>query len=1073
MSDRAFEEDGLLRNALMREEKTPSLSQIPSGRGRKRELDDLMPVRDHHWYISAYFAVVLGAVLLLATLLGGAAILLERTRQTSLYAAEARLQNTSEVVATTLNRQLLQVDGALASLPGLFAVAAPGLDAKQAKVLLRAFNFDTFACRDLLLVKPDGTIWASARPRPVDVALPPFPPRAATEPGAASIEGPTVNPLTGDEAWFLTRDTSIPNLGKFLAVAEIPVSSITTLLAPIADVPGLRIDILRSNGTRLANLPYDALQLGKPGYLAPMKEQPPRRPFVMPAARSTTGALIVWAQTLYPDVNVVLTIDMEAALAEWMHDRNRLLMVVVAAGFLIITLSVTLLAALRQREAVEQERKGFRDMLDNAIETMSDGFVMWDAEDRLVTCNRQYLDIYAVSAPFIKPGMAFEDIIREGAKRGQYPQAGADIEAFVRKTVAWHRGNTGALERLLPDGRWILTTERRTAAGGTVGIRTDITPLKRALSELEGANARVKTALADLQVQNEALTDRDHAIRTQNVLFTAALSNMSQGLLMVDSDQRLIVCNSRFHDIFRLEMSAAAPGTTVAALLRMSSGGIGATALAEIFDQHSHFAEEKRAGAFFVLDGDELALSISQRPLPDGGWVATYEDVTERQRAEGRIRFLAHHDALTQLPNRVLFRARMDDALRRVGQRDASLALLYLDLDKFKYINDSLGHPAGDSLLEAAAKRLRNCVRECDIVARLGGDEFAIGVISDDMPDAATTLALRVIESLSAPYDLGTRQALVGVSIGIAITTGDDADCDQLLKQADMALYKAKADGRGTYAIFAEEMERQLNARVTIEAELGRALERQEFQLVYQPIFTAEGQRLCGFEALLRWNHPSRGMISPGLFIPWAEEFGIINAVGKWALGQACADIIGLPDHLVIAVNLSPVQLMDRAIVEHVQQALSEWGVSPVRLELEITESALLGNTAETRDVLRQLRRLGLSIALDDFGTGYSSLSHLRSFPLDTIKIDRLFVSEMATRRDCAAIVNSIASLASRLGMSTTAEGVETDEQLRLVRDAGCTAAQGYLLGRPQPIETAKRNLLAGTQFATEFVASI
>ncbi len=711
-------------------------------------------------------------------------------------------------------------------------------------------------------------------------------------------------------------------------------------------------------------------------------------------------------------------------------------------------------------------------MLDEAIEAMPDGFVMWDADDQLVTCNRQYRDIYAVSSPFIRPGVKFQDIIREGAKRGQYPQAGGNVEAFVRETMAWHRGNKGTLERLLPDGRWILVAERRTAGGGTVGIRTDITALKHALSDLGEANERVKRTLAELQVQNEALTDRDHAIRTQNMLFTAALSNMSQGLLMVDLDQRLIVCNRRFLDIIQLESKDAAPGTSVLALLHGlgRSSGIGTKALTEIFAQHSQLAEEKRAGTFLVLDRENLALSVNQRPLQDGGWVATYEDVTEQQKTEGRIRFMAHHDDLTGLPNRVRFAACMEDALRLVSHRGLSLALLYLDLDKFKYVNDSLGHPAGDALLKAAAKRLKSCVRESEVVARLGGDEFAIGIISPDMPDAAIALARRVIDRLSAPYDLGKRQALVGVSIGIAITRAHGADCDMLLKQADMALYQAKANGRGTYAIFAEEMERQLSARITIESDLSLALERQEFQLVYQPIFTLEEELLCGFEALLRWDHPSRGLVSPALFIPWAEELGIINAIGKWALRQACADMADLPDHLTVAVNLSPVQLMDCSIIEHVQQARADYNISPVRLELEITESALLSNTAGTTDLLLQLHRLGHSIALDDFGTGYSSLSQLRSFPFDKIKIDRLFVSEMATRPDCAAIVSSVVSLASKLGMSTTAEGVETPEQLRLVRNAGCTAVQGYLLGRPQPINVAKRSLIAGAHAARETV---
>jgi diguanylate cyclase (GGDEF)-like protein len=1029
--------------------------------------DVASPVRDHWWYRAAYLAVALGAVLLLSTLAGGTAVLLQRTRQSSLESAEARLRNTALVTVNTINRQLLQVDGALASLPALFSSTFTGtgpIDAVEAARLLKAFNFDTFAYRDLLLVGADGRVWASARPRPKDRALPRFPARPATSPGAVAIEGPVVNPLTGEVSWFLARDIQIPILGRFRALAEVPVSFMTALLAPVANVSGLHIDSVRSNGLVLTDLPYDAMRLGKRSPVGLIGRNPPGTVFMRSSNLGSGAVLATWAQTLYPDVNVSLWTDRDVALAEWVRDRSRILLIVTVVGTLIILLSTALIAALCQRESVERERRKSRDMLDDAIEAMSDGFVMWDEAERLVTCNRRYRDMYAVSAPFIKPGASFEEIIREGVRRGQYPQAGENLEAFVQETLAWHRGNHGALERLLPDGRWILVTERHTQSGGTVGIRTDITALKQAQAELQEANQRVRETLAELQVQNQALTERDHAIRTQNVLFTAALNNMSQGLLMVDSDQRLIVCNRRFLEIFVLDARHAGPGTSTVGLLRAleQGGGIGREALAHIFTQQDRIAGRKGAGTFRVFDRDSLALAVAQRPLPDGGWVATYEDVTEQHRAESQIRFMAHHDGLTKLPNRVLFRSRIEEALHQLDQTGASMALLYLDLDKFKYVNDSLGHPVGDALLEAAAKRLSNCVRTSDIVARLGGDEFAIGMISTELPSAATQFAKRVIESLSVPYELGTRRVQVGVSVGIALARDRDADCDMLLKRADMALYQAKANGRGTYAIFADEMEQRLNARLTIEADLRLALEREEFQLVYQPIFALEGGGLCGFEALLRWHHPQRGLISPALFIPWAEELGIINAIGKWTLRRACADLVVLPTNLKVAVNLSPVQLMDCAIIEHVEHALADFDINPARLELEITESALLSNSVATTELLLRFHRLGLSIALDDFGTGYSSLSHLRGFPFDVIKIDQLFVSEMETRADCAAIVSSLANLAGKLGMTTTAEGVETEEQLRLVRDAGCTAVQGYLLGRPQPIAIARQQFLAG-----------
>ena len=1002
--------------------------------------------------------VALGTILLLGTLFGGSALLLERTRQTALHAADTTVQNAALVVENTINRQLLQVDGALASLPALFAAVAGQngtIDQQSATRLLRSFNFETFAFRDLLLVRPDGTLWAAARPRPRTQPPPPIPPQdRAPRPGAVAVEGPLRNALTGDWTWLLARPINLPGVGELRAVAEVPVAFITTLLAPVGEIPGLRINIVAPDGVLLASLPHDELKIGKPLVPAINNLKPDNVPFLVPPKLMRAATVAMTRHTLYPDVEVTVTLDLSTAMADWVRDRNRLLVVVATAGLLVLALAGALYAAMRQRERVEMERMRSRETLDSAIESMSDGFVMWDDQDRMITCNQRYKEIYAISAPFIVPGALFEDIIRKGAELGQYPQAGNQLEQFIRDTVEWHRGNHGSLERLLPDGRWMMITERHTPSGGTVGIRTDITALKEALSDLAVANERARQAIAEVQLQNAALTERDFALRTQNMLFTAALNNMSQGLLMVDSDRRLIVCNNRFRDIFRITAEHPAPGTTTAALFHAieTGGGLSPAAAQRIFRHQEDLAASQRSGGFVTVDDDRLALAVLQCPLSDGGWVATYEDVTEQQRNEGRIRFMAHHDTLTQLPNRVLFRNSMDDVLLHLTKDGKRLALLYLDLDKFKNVNDTLGHPAGDALLEAVARRLQACIREADIVARLGGDEFAILYLSADLPFAATVLAQRLNDALSAPYQIGQRSVEVGVSIGIAIANDRTMDGDTLLKNADMALYQAKAMGRGTYCIFEADMEARLHQRLASEADLRVALEREQFEIHYQPIHDLHTDLLCGYEALLRWNHPTRGMILPAQFIPLAEELGIIKSIGAWLFHQACDDAVRHLGGAKIAVNLSPIQLEDDGIVGIVASALAESGLDPARLEVEITESALLKNSAVTIAILVRLHGLGLSIALDDFGTGYSSLSYLRSFPFDKIKIDRLFVSEMATRDDCAAIVSSIVSLAARLGMATTAEGVETNEQLNLVRNVGCSSAQGYLFGQPRPI---------------------
>jgi diguanylate cyclase (GGDEF)-like protein len=587
-----------------------------------------------------------------------------------------------------------------------------------------------------------------------------------------------------------------------------------------------------------------------------------------------------------------------------------------------------------------------------------------------------------------------------------------------------------------------------------VGIRTDITDLKRAQSNLAAANERARHAMEEVQQQNVALRERDRALHIQNVLFDAALNNMSQGLLMTDRNQRLIVYNKRFLDLFTIDPSEFAPGLPtddVFARLQQT-GELPAQMVQNIHLKQRVLADARQSGSFVVSGEGGQSISVSQRPIADGGWIATYEDVSEQRRAEEHIRFAAHHDALTKLPNRVLFRIRLDEMISSLAHRDTGLALLYLDLDRFKHINDTLGHPIGDALLEAAGRRLLSCIRGADIVARLGGDEFAIALESSELPAAAQELGQRIINTLGMPYNLAGHTVIVGASIGIALADDGSMNADTLLKNADMALYQAKAKGRGVCSLFEADMERQLLTRLAIEEDLRDALDRQEFELLYQPLWDLGSNRIAGFEALIRWNHPVRGTVSPVHFIQITEETGLIHAIGAWALNRACVDAMKMPEDVKVAVNLSAAQFDTGDIVDIVADALDSSGLPANRLELEITETTLLKNNESTLALLFRLHALGVRIALDDFGTGYSSLSYLRTFPFGKIKIDQSFVREMATRADCAAIVSSIVSLANKLNITTTAEGIETIDQLDLIRATGCTEAQGYLFSVPRPL---------------------
>ena len=573
--------------------------------------------------------------------------------------------------------------------------------------------------------------------------------------------------------------------------------------------------------------------------------------------------------------------------------------------------------------------------------------------------------------------------------------------------------------------------------------------LNHAHVDLEAANRAVNDANAELQQQNRVRRERDVALRTQNERFDAALNNMSQGLCMVDPSQRLIVCNSRFQHLFALAPDVARPGTSIRDLFESASDPD--FALGMVSAEQQALIREQRAGTYFRGLPDGRTFAVSHRPMADGGWVATYEDISERRRAEARIAHMAHHDALTDLPNRVLFHERMEAAFARLARYQEPVTVHCIDLDRFKAVNDTLGHPIGDALLKTVAERLLSCVRSTDLIARLGGDEFGILQLASEEALDAEVLARRVLDVLSAPYELDGQQVVIGASIGVAIAPQDGDTPDQLLKNADLALYRAKADGRGTHRFFEAAMDAELQARRAVELDLRKALATGEFEPYYQPLVSLETGEVTGCEALLRWHHPERGLVPPGEFIPIAEEIGLIGAIGDWVLREACNEAARWPKPIKVAVNLSAVQLKNRQLAQTVVLALANSGLPANRLELEITESVFLQDNETTLAILHEIRGLGVRIAMDDFGTGYSSLSYLRSFPFDKIKIDRSFVHDLATRVDCKAIVDSVATLGQRLGMVTTAEGIETVEELEQLRLTGCTEGQGYYFGRPAP----------------------
>jgi diguanylate cyclase (GGDEF)-like protein len=675
---------------------------------------------------------------------------------------------------------------------------------------------------------------------------------------------------------------------------------------------------------------------------------------------------------------------------------------------------------LLAEKAAELER--MNRLFDAAISNMPQGLCLWDADRRLVISNSRFQQMYRLPDELVVPGTPLSRILQFYEERGDFNEMTAD--RYSRLILEEDKQNYEP-----SDGRKIMVLRQPLPDGGWVATHEDVTVQKRS---------------------EELLAEKAAELEEMNVRFDAALNNMSQGLCMFNAEQKVVVSNARYSEIYHLGRDQIRPGTSLAQILEYRrEKGTNFSGVAP--ETYLKFNVREAREVQELADGRVVA--IARHMMADGGWLTTHEDITDRARNEKRIAFLAQHDLLTGLANRALFSEKLEDAAKRLQRHGTTFTVLMLDLDKFKNVNDTLGHPAGDQLLVEVAQRLASSLRDTDVLARLGGDEFAIIQENEkNQSEGAIALALRIIGLIEQPFDLGGHRVGVGTSIGISFAPEHGTDAETLLKKADLALYAAKSGGRNDFRVFQPELTEAADIQISMEGELREAISQGQFELHYQPVFDVRTRRVCGAEAFVRWHHPSRGLLAPDQFLPLAESTGLMFPLGEWILQQACTDAAVWPDHIKIAINISAVQFNKGNLFDIILCALVDSGLSPERLELEIAEPALLEkNQAAHLLTIRQLRNLGVSIVLDNCGAGYSAASYLTSFPFDKIKIDKSFTQGLTSRRDCAAVVASVLALARGLDIATAAKGVESSEQFESLQAAGVDLAQGYLFGPPVP----------------------
>jgi diguanylate cyclase (GGDEF)-like protein/PAS domain S-box-containing protein len=869
-----------------------------------------------------------------------------------------------------------------------------------------------------------------------------------SDPQATVLTEPVLSAFTGRWTTIVAHRLSGPN-GVFLGVMarRIDPAAYEKFFAAVALGNGAAIAMFHTDGTLLARFPHVEALIGQKFKAAPVLQglmaRGGRQTLRVQSPIDQQDRLAAAAVLGRFPIAIIVTKTVSAALTDWVA-QTRLLVAAASLCAAVIALIFFLIIRqiARQNREAQQRLELEKQRLDTALNNMTQGLVLYDASARVVTTNQRYLDLHSLPAELVKPGLHFRALIQLRKDTGTFD---GDVDEFcssVMHDVARGRVHDRILE--CDDGRAFLIVNKPLSRGGWVATIEDITERRNLEQERDRNYTFLREIIDHIPSQ---ITVKD--ARTREYLLVNSVAEFQFGLA-----RDAIVGKTAF-DVFPKQ--AAQIVTDDDDKTVETSDGV-------FLDEHPWDTE--KLGRRYITS---RRIGIRDQAEQLRYIINVVDDVTERRRANEKIAHLAHYDALTDLPNRVLFRERIERELKQAAQ-GKPFALLYIDIDEFKGINDSLGHHVGDELLKTVASRIRACVEDDDLVARLGGDEFA--VIKTGIASAAEVeeFVAPLFEAIRRPCQCLGHHLLTNASIGIALAPRDGTDLDQLIKNADLAMYAAKSGGRRTYRFFEPAMGASAKARLTMEQDLRQAMASGGFEIHYQPLVNLGNDKVSGCEALLRWRHPERGMVSPAEFIPVAEDAGLIDELGDWVLRTACAEAATWPDQIHIAVNVSPIQLQCQTLAIRVASALAASGLKPDRLELEITEAVLIRDDEAALAILHQLRGLGVRIALDDFGTGYSSLSYLRRFPFDKIKIDRCFVGDIDAAEGSSSIVRAVVNIATALNMTTVAEGVETEAQRALLRELGCTEMQGYLFSAAKPAAEVKK-LFATTPAQTSAVA--